>query len=234
MPNPRNSPHLTIANRADLVPLNQSWGSLHEDEIEFYNLQAFAAIDAKIVTYKDIIDATKHGDAIKAYAVSGPTADQQPAFRWSTAAPAVQQARHAGQPDLWNFSWIEQHVDNLHLSNATKAFYRRKNGEKDSDAGTDVTRNVLIIIGAVVGVIVVGLLTYHVATNWKQWCRRDGSSSSGGDAGSGSSTSTGGARRRGGGDIAISAEMFADVQEGGGGGGGGARMEVPYTAADCN
>ena len=37
--------------------------------------------------------------------VAGPTHDDQPVFKWSTAPASVQQMPHAGQPDRWDFDW---------------------------------------------------------------------------------------------------------------------------------
>ncbi|KAF4656200.1 hypothetical protein FOZ61_007130 [Perkinsus olseni] len=61
--------------------------------------QAFGAIDAKVVTSKDL--TTVH-------AVSGPTSDPEngiPVFQWSTS-PVDHMIEHVGMPDRYDFPWV--------------------------------------------------------------------------------------------------------------------------------
>ena len=69
-----------------------------------YGLSAFgqrnhAATDAKITS---VVGFDKH--ALPAWAISGPTYDQQPPFRFSTSPYA--NTSYVGLPDLWQFPWI--------------------------------------------------------------------------------------------------------------------------------
>lgn len=166
-----NSPHLSIANRADLVPANQSWGSLSKEASEFYALGSWGAIDAKITSYRMMMTvdaATDDGTSMRAAVISGPTADQQPPFDWTTAPAAVQKLPHRGQPDRWNFAWQDYHVGSMYLSPATKKFFADKKKTDGGDAPSQVGRNVGILIGAIVGVAFLGFVLYFVQAAWKR------------------------------------------------------------------
>ena len=39
-------------------------------------------------------------------AQAGPTHDDQPVFKWSTAPRAIASLPHKGQPDAWDFGWV--------------------------------------------------------------------------------------------------------------------------------
>lgn len=79
-----------IAARSELNPIN--------GQFPFPNIahDASGAIDAKITSYSLF-------QKFAYIAVSGPTCDQQPVFKWSTANLS---APHHGHPDSWNFPWI--------------------------------------------------------------------------------------------------------------------------------
>ena len=48
----------------------------------------------------------KHGGG-RAAVIAGPTADVQPAFDWRGNDGRFAHLEHEGQPDVWDFDWIE-------------------------------------------------------------------------------------------------------------------------------
>eukprot|EP00759_Apiculatamorpha_spiralis_P027977 PhF_6_TR30581/c0_g1_i1/m.44962 len=95
--NPKSSPELTIANRADLVPANGTWGNW----TWLKGPKASGAIDGKIIC--------RSWGPWNGRIISGPTWDDQTAFVWSTSSvanlPKPHSYRH-GQPDNFKFPWI--------------------------------------------------------------------------------------------------------------------------------
>merc|ERR1712066_555579 len=81
-----------IAERVDLT-------STKAGCISDIDRQDEAQIDVKYTTLS-LMQAAK----LSAIAQSGPTYDDQPAFRWSSS-PFANKA-HIGQPDLWKFPWV--------------------------------------------------------------------------------------------------------------------------------
>ena len=87
----RASASNAIAERGDLTPASSRC-------IADISRQDEAAIDAKVTSH-----ALVTSGRLAALAVSGPTAESQPPFRWSTSPYSA--TPHAGQPDLWDFAW---------------------------------------------------------------------------------------------------------------------------------
>ncbi|KAH3760605.1 Phospholipase B [Pelomyxa schiedti] len=83
---------LTIAARCELTPID---GVYPFPDLEHSNL---AAIDAKATNL-----ALSQRLALVAQAA--PTHDIQPVFDW--ASPAILDRRHYGQPQVWDFDWID-------------------------------------------------------------------------------------------------------------------------------
>ncbi|CAE8602998.1 unnamed protein product [Polarella glacialis] len=80
---PRSSEN-AIAARYDLLPRNST-----------QRRSAFGNTDAKLCSAEECL-------ALRFQAVSGPTADQQPAFAWEGEWAA---SPHFGQPGVFNFDW---------------------------------------------------------------------------------------------------------------------------------
>eukprot|EP01147_Barroeca_monosierra_P001657 gene1659-4787_t len=83
----------TIACRGDLNPKDGVYG------LSAFGQRNHVATDAKISTYY-----TFDPDTLPIRAISGPTADQQPAFQFSTSP--YSDTPHQGMPDVWNFPWV--------------------------------------------------------------------------------------------------------------------------------
>jgi hypothetical protein len=97
--NPKGNPTLVIANRADLVPTNGTWGNWSQFVGGPY---AAGAIDAKIAS-KLLLES------FQGVIISGPTYDDQVPFQWSTSPVKglpLSQTSHMGQPDLQKFPWV--------------------------------------------------------------------------------------------------------------------------------
>lgn len=58
------------------------------------------AIDVKITSYERV-------GTLSTRAYAGPTYVQQPVFDWDTVDLEGLDARHAGQPIVWDFPWID-------------------------------------------------------------------------------------------------------------------------------
>jgi hypothetical protein len=79
-----------IAARSDLNPANGTY------PFSALGRRQHGAIDAKVTS-------SEHLRERRTWIISGPTADNQPPFDWSTANfPLI---RHEGMPDRWDFSW---------------------------------------------------------------------------------------------------------------------------------
>lgn len=93
---PRGSPVLAVANRADLVGNNFI---LPRDKkyAEFFYGSAFGAIDAKIASLQ------MWNNSMQGTAVCGPTTENQPPFSWSGYQPG---GAPPGSPDKYDFSWV--------------------------------------------------------------------------------------------------------------------------------
>jgi hypothetical protein len=82
------SPHLAIASRGDLNEPNGKYSS------RLWSNSGFGATDSKITNSEMVMN-------LEMLAVSGPTDEQQPPFKWSTSNLVGH--KHFGQPDLFNF-----------------------------------------------------------------------------------------------------------------------------------
>lgn len=89
--NPPYSAENAISARSDLNPANGTY------PFSALGRRAHGGTDAKVV------NSTLFWKQ-EFWAVSGPTWDDQPPFRWSTSG--FDDVRHAGHPDLWNFEPI--------------------------------------------------------------------------------------------------------------------------------
>ena len=76
------SPCDTLACRGDLLPTPEAEG----------------AVNAKFTSSYRI-------GMLEMLFVAGPTHDDQPVFKWSTASDTVKATPHMGQPDAWPFDW---------------------------------------------------------------------------------------------------------------------------------
>lgn len=68
------------------------------------NPNSFGAVDAKVTSYDRVMGRLAPGESLISAQV-GPTHDELEPFRWSTSAFADQV--HLGQPDLFNFDFVE-------------------------------------------------------------------------------------------------------------------------------
>lgn len=102
---PVNNPQLVIANRADLVPVNASFGNLSAMVSGFYRGAAFGAIDTKISSYKmfDLV-----GKTFGASIIAGPSTSNGvlPVFDWTTCpVEYAASTRHRGQVNRFDFGF---------------------------------------------------------------------------------------------------------------------------------
>ena len=117
--NPTNSAMLAIAARGDLNP--PGGAAQYGPNYLFLGLRDHEGIDAKISTYSFWKNAKKNknsGDSepvrrdfpLSALAISGPTNDNQPTYKFSTAPIPnwpYKTSPPEGMPDEWNFPWIQ-------------------------------------------------------------------------------------------------------------------------------
>ncbi|GLC34600.1 hypothetical protein PLESTB_001243800 [Pleodorina starrii] len=87
------TPNNAIAARYDLPGAPDDSGQPRN-----WTRRAYGAVDAKVVDLKSF--RTR-----RTYVINGPTADDQPVFRWSTADPAFDAIRREGCVDEFNFGW---------------------------------------------------------------------------------------------------------------------------------
>jgi len=88
-----------IAERGDLTPAAAASACV-SDIVQ----QDEAATDCKVTSA-----ALMASGKLSTLAISSPTYDSQPPFRWSTSPFA--DTPHVGQPDLWAFPWVQMDVE---------------------------------------------------------------------------------------------------------------------------
>lgn len=103
---PRHSPTLSIAARADLVPMfdfNATLQRLHlGPSFAYFRGGGWGAIDAKVTSYKLMMSSA---NTLAGVVIDGPTAEGQQPFMWSTKHSWGEFRRPLGQPDVFNFDW---------------------------------------------------------------------------------------------------------------------------------
>lgn len=102
--NPPYSAMNAIADRSDLNPKNGS-GSTYDYLIPLLGHSDTAAIDSKYTRVSWMQAANTSSGGLQLAAISSPTYDQLPAFRFSNSTVKV---KHTGLPDVFQFPWIRQ------------------------------------------------------------------------------------------------------------------------------
>lgn len=73
--------------------------------VNAWQATAFGAYDAKLVSSADV--AAGPSATLRVHAVSGPTHAQLPPFSWTERGGAVANVSHIGQPDVFDFEWLD-------------------------------------------------------------------------------------------------------------------------------
>ena len=154
---PKNGPSLSVAARYDLISPDYWVGTNVSQQTKDYLFPHYdGAIDAKITSFKSFQTVTtsssssssrrRPGFTVKSYIIDGPTNDQQPTFDWSKPMGMPVDA-HRGQPDVFDFPWIE-------VTNSLQG------GLSSTAPKATPTWTVVIVTGAIVGVIVIFVVVY--------------------------------------------------------------------------